>query len=121
MEHNHLARSFGLGVALVTFAAMTQAHDGQHAAVSYAGEGSAKTLCAAIVSDDVPRLKGSLRALRSSGHRTERVHEQYECNSMALDEFAFSMGSDATGSYLESLYEGPQGTVSIEQVGSIEK
>lgn len=121
MKQYRLARTCSLAAALLAVSAITHAHDGQHAAVVYAGEGSAKGLCAAIVEDDVLRLKGSLRSLRSSGHRTERVHEQYECNSMALDEFAFSMGSDATGSYLESLYEGPKGTVRIEQVGSIEE
>ena len=121
MKQYRLARTCSLAAALITVSTLAQAHDGRHAAVVYAGEGSAKGLCAAIIEDDVLRLKGALRSLRSSGHRTERVHEQYACNSMALDEFAFSMGSDATGSYLENLYEGPEGTVRIEQVGSIEQ
>ncbi len=84
--------------------------------VVYEGESSAKAVCMSIVYDDVDGLQDAFRHGRS--YPLERSHLAYECNSMGLDEFAFTQNAVQVSDYLAPKF-GRKGTVTIEQVGSI--
>lgn len=83
----------------------------------YKGEGSAEAVCMSIVRDSVPGVRRALRQGRTQ--RLERSHLVYECNRMALDEFAFTVNAVEVSTYLAPMF-GNDGRVTIEQVGSIQ-
>ncbi|QFU75735.1 hypothetical protein EY643_08725 [Halioglobus maricola] len=85
--------------------------------VKYEGDLSARAVCLSIVYDDVDGLEDAFRHGRS--YPLEREHLAYECNSMALDEFAFTQNAVEVSDYLAPKF-GNRGRVTIEQVGSIE-
>ena len=86
--------------------------------IVYKGEGSAEAVCMSIARDSVADLRRAFRQGRTQ--RLERSHLLYECNRLALDEFAFSMNADSVSTYLAPLF-GNDGRVTVEQVGSIQE
>lgn len=84
--------------------------------VVYKGDSSAQAVCMSIVYDDVDGLQDAFRHGRS--YPLERSHLAYECNSMRLDDFAFTQNAVQVSDYLAPKF-GREGTVTIEQVGSI--
>lgn len=106
----------GVIAALATNNAMAERY-GQPS-VKFLGDSTAKTICMAIVRDDVVNLRRSLKVYSSNWR--ERAHESYECNEMPLDQFALTQDAANTSEYLEELF-GARGTVRMEQVGSVEQ
>jgi hypothetical protein len=101
----------GFGTATV------QAHDDHATSVVYKGDPSAREVCMSIVRDDVDGLRDAFHRERSQ--LFERSHLAYECNSMALDEFALTQDAESVSEYLAPRF-GREGTVTVEQVVSIE-
>ena len=90
---------------------------GEQVRLVYKGESSAEAVCMSIARDSVPDLR---RAFRHGRTRIlERSHLVYECNDLALDEFAFTMNAVNVSTYLTPMF-GDEGHVTIEQVGSLE-
>ncbi len=90
---------------------------GEQVRLVYKGESSAEAVCMSIARDSVPELRRAFRQGRS--RLLERSHLQYECNNLALDEFAFTMNAVSVSTYLAPIF-GDEGHVTIEQVGSLE-
>ena len=119
MKTSHWVKGSGLFVALTIGSGGVLSHEGSHDTAIYKGDAVARNVCMSIVKDDVGALKSALRSERRAAY--ERTNAHFQCNSLALDEFAFQQGAEATGSYLAPLYGHPRGSVRIEQVGTIEE
>jgi hypothetical protein len=119
MKTSHWVKGSGLAVALTISSGGALSHGDSHNTAIYKGDASARNVCMSIVRDDVGALKSALRSERRAAY--ERTNAHFQCNSLALDEFAFQQGAEATGSYLAPLYGHPRGSVRIEQVGTIEE
>ena len=106
------------GILALVGAGGVWAHDDQArpGEMRYQGHDTARAVCMSIVDDDVEGLQYALRRGKSS--HLERTHLAYECNSMRLDEFAFTMDADSVSDYLAPKF-GREGVVTVEQVGSI--
>ncbi len=113
MAKHAIIRTVGI-VALVS-AGGVWAH-GDQGEPHYKGDDTARAVCMSIVGDDVEGLEYALRRGKSS--HLEQTHLAYECNSMQLDEFAFTMNADSVSDYLAPKF-GREGVVTVEQVGSI--
>ena len=119
MKMSHWVKASGLVVALTIGSGGALSHEDSHSKVVYKGDAGARKVCLSIVKDDVNALKSALRSERRAAY--ERTNAHFQCNSLALDEFAFQQGAESAGSYLAPMYGHPRGSVSIEQVGTIQK
>lgn len=117
MKTSHWVKGSGLVVALTIGSGSVLGHEDSHARVTYEGDAGARNVCMSIVQDDVVALKSALRSERRAAY--ERTNTHFQCNSLALDEFAFQQGSESASSYLAPMYGHPRGSVRIEQVGKI--
>lgn len=106
-------------VAVFGTASIADAHEpGKQSTVSkYEGDASAKGVCMSIVYDDVKGLRKAFRKGRN--YPLERSYLHYECNDLALDEFALTQNAVNVGNYLSPKFGGRHGSVSIEQIGAV--
>ena len=115
MKTRSVLAAAGVAVTMAVASAWSTAGEAGKSA-RYQGDQTARTVCMSIVADDVQQLDRALQQ-KSNYYSQRTVHESYQCNHMPLDEFAFTQDAVEVSAYLEPLYG--TGTVTIEQVGSI--
>jgi hypothetical protein len=115
MKTRSILLAGGAAVTLAASCAWATAGEAGKSA-RYQGDQTARTVCMAIVADDVQTLDRALHQ-KSNYYSQRSVHESYQCNRLPLNEFAFTQTAIEVSTYLAPLYG--TGTVTIERVGSI--
>lgn len=107
-----------VSVTFVVAAASMTANAAEESKVVYQGDSTARSVCMAIVKDDVSQLKSNLRSIKINEKSLKPIHESFRCNDLALDEFAYQVEATDSSDYLAEIFD-REGNVVVEDVASL--